>query len=171
MLEIFPATLEWLFLLPTAHPISSCVYSDASGSYGCGAFAEGVGWFKVEWPEDWLKVGISAKKLVPVVVASAIWGKLWAGKHICFHADNMAVVAVLNSRTAKDPILMHSLRCFSFYSAYFRLHFSAVHIPGVMNTAANALSRNNLFSCSSDCTVHYPTISMSPAGQLGQICS
>jgi hypothetical protein len=120
------------------------VFSDASGSYGCGAFSEDAGWFKMEWPEDWLEVDISVKELVPVVVAAAIWGGLWAGKHICFHVDNMAVVAVLNSRTAKDPRLMHLLRCFSFYSGYFRFHFSAVHIPGVMNTAADALSRNNL---------------------------
>ena len=75
---------------------------------------KGVEWFKVEWPEDWLEVDISAKELVPVVVAAAVWGRLWAGKHICFHSDNMAVVAIFNSRTAKDPILMHLLRCFPF---------------------------------------------------------
>ena len=46
-----------------------CIPIPQAHNYGCGAFAEGVGRFKVEWPEDWLKVGISAKELVPVVVA------------------------------------------------------------------------------------------------------
>ena len=79
-----------------------------------------------------------------MVVSAALWGHLWSGKHICFHCDNIAVVAVLSSRTAQSPLLMHLLRCFSFYSAYFRFHFSAVHIPGVENEAADALSRNNM---------------------------
>ena len=56
----------------------------------------------------------------------------------------MVVVAVLNKGPAQDMALMHLLRCFAFYSAYFRFHFSAKHVPGVMNTAADALSRNNL---------------------------
>ena len=89
-------------------------------------------------------VDISTKELVPVVVAAAIWGRHWSGQHVCFHTDNMAVVAIITSRTAKPPLLMHLLRCFSFYSGYFHFHFSAKHVPGVLNTAADAISRNNL---------------------------
>ena len=129
------------FPLATA---SSHVFSDASGTFGCGAIVKNVGWFQVEWPEDWQDVHISAKELVPVVLAAAVWGERWTGKHVCFHSDNMAVVAVLNSRTAKDPSLMHLLRCFSFFCAFFGFNFSAEHIPGVMNTAADAISRDNL---------------------------
>ena len=81
---------------------------------------------------------------MPVVAVAALWGKLWGGQHIRFHSDNSAVVAVLSSRTARSPLLMHLLRCFSFYSAYYGFHFSAEHVPGVMDTAADALSRNNL---------------------------
>ena len=79
-----------------------------------------------------------------MVVAAAIQGKHWSSKHICFLSDNMAVMATISSRTAKTPLLMHLLRCFSFYCAYFHFHFSAKHIPGPMKTAANAISRNNL---------------------------
>ena len=124
---------------PTCH-----VYSDASGTYGSGAFADTVGWFQVKWPEGWEEVDISAKELVPVVIAAALWGHGWQGQHICFHSDNMAVVATINSKTARVPLLMHLLRCFSFYSSYFRFHYSCVHVPGVLNAAADALSRNNL---------------------------
>ena len=34
--------------------------------------------------------------------------------------------------------LMHFLRCFSFYCVYYSFQTSCVHVPGVMNTAADA---------------------------------
>ena len=98
----------------------------------------------MQWPEDWRETNIAAKELVPVVIAAAVWGALWRGQHIRFHSDNMAVVAIMSSGTAGTPLLMHLLRCFSFYSAYYGFHHSCVHIPGVLNVAADALSRNNL---------------------------
>ena len=63
---------------------------------------------------------------------------------MCFRCDNMAVVDLLKSRTTKDHMLMHLLRCLVFYAAYFRFDFVALHVPGSHNTAADALSRNNL---------------------------
>ena len=129
------------FPLPTP---ASHVYSDASGTYGCGAVVDERCWLQSQWPTGWEDIDIATKELVPVVAAAALWGKLWGGQHIRFHSDNSAVVAVLSSRTARSPLLMHLLRCFSFYSAYYGFHFSAEHVPGVMNTAADALSQNNL---------------------------
>ena len=41
------------------------------------------------------------------------------------------------------------LRCLYFYSALFQFEFSAEHIPGVQNVAADALSRDNLVLFSS----------------------
>ena len=83
----------------------------------------------------------TAKELVLLVVAAYLWGKHWPGEHVCFHSDNMAVIAIISKGTTKDPLLAHLLRCFSFYSAYFCFHYSAKHVSGVMNTAADALSR------------------------------
>lgn len=120
------------------------IYSDASGSWGYGAFLQGLGWLQGRWPEAWADVDISVKELVPVVMAVAMWGRYWSGSHVCFNSDNMAVVAILSSRTAKAPLLVHLLRCFSFFCAHFGVHFSARHVPGALNTAADALSRGNL---------------------------
>ena len=53
-------------------PITYHVFSGASGSWGCGAVVEGLGWFQVSWPHHWEEVEISMKELVPVVVAAAI---------------------------------------------------------------------------------------------------
>ena len=128
---------------PLAEP--SChVYSDASGTYGCGAVSLTLGYVQLQWPEQWEEMDISVKELVPVVLAAALWGSFWQGQHIRFHSDNMAVVSILRTRTAKSPQLMHLLRCFAFYCAYYRFHTSCVHVPGAMNKAADALSRNNL---------------------------
>ena len=92
-----------------------------------GAFVEGLGWFRGQWPEDWVNVDISVKELVP---AAALWGRHWTSEHVCFHSDNMAVVSILASRTAKKKkkktLLMHLLlRCFSFFCAHSRFHYSA----------------------------------------------
>ena len=112
--------------LPSVH-----VYSNASGLFGCGAFSRPHGWFQLQWPPTWLSVNIATKEFVPVVMAAALWGRQWACSHICFHMDNLAVVSILNKRSAKDPLLSHLLRCLFFFSAFYKFHFSAEHIPAV----------------------------------------
>ena len=103
-----------------------------------------LGYVQLQWPEQWEEMDISVKELIPVVLVAALWGRFWQGQHICFHSDNMAVASILHTRTAKSPQLMHQLRCFAFYCAYYHFHTSCVHVPGAMNMAADALSRNNL---------------------------
>ena len=120
------------------------VFSDASGTFGCGAFAHHHGWFQLQWPHEWHSIHITAKELVPVVIAAALWGHQWSRRGVCFRSDNMAVVDLLKTRTSRDPLLMHMLRCLAFYAAYYRFQLTAAHIPGVLNTAADALSRNNI---------------------------
>ena len=53
-------------------------------------------------------------------------------------------MAVLNKGSAKDLILAHILHCISFYAAHYGFSFSAIHVPGEHNRAADALSRNNV---------------------------
>ena len=120
------------------------VFTDASGSFGCGAFDPCLGEFQVQWPATWAEVDISVKEVVPLVFATALWGPAWTGCLVQFHVDNMAVVAVIQKRSAKNDLLTHFLRCICFYGAYFHFEFSASHVPGEHNTAADALSRDNL---------------------------
>ena len=59
-----------------------------------------------QWLQQWHGVDISAKEIVPIVMAAALWGGSWSGKHVCFYSDNMAVVATtLNTKTVKCPRL------------------------------------------------------------------
>ena len=129
-------------MIPAAEP-SQFVYSDASGTCGCGA-RWGDAWFQIPWRENWSRIHIAAKELVPIVVAVAIWGPHWKGRRVCCYCDNIAVVFALNKGSARDPQLMRLLRALFFFCAVHELALSARHIMGILNDSADALSRNNL---------------------------
>ena len=89
---------EWngVSLLPQG-PSTVHAYSDASGSFGCGALVPGGAWFVAQWPPHWASVDIAVKELVPVVLAAVLWGPSWTGQHTLFHIDNMAVAQVVRT--------------------------------------------------------------------------
>ena len=79
------------------------VTSDASGSWGCGAYS-GSSWFMLKWVGSISESHITVKELVPVVISAAIWGHTWQGKSEQIHCDNMAVVSIVNQGTSKREI-------------------------------------------------------------------
>ena len=117
------------------------MYSDASGSWGCGAFS-GHSWFQMQWPEG-SPSNIATKELIPIVLAAVVWGKSWSKHQVNCYCDNAAVVAAINKASAQDAALMHLLRCISFLAAHYNFIIKAIHLPGAQNSAADALSRNN----------------------------
>ena len=118
-------------------------YTDASGSYGCGAIW-GCRWIQLEWPQSYENTPIAPKEMVPIVMACILWGQAWQGQVIQVHSDNEAVVAVVNSGYSRDTQLMHLARCLFFALAAWDISLYARHIPGVLNTVADAISRDNL---------------------------
>ena len=64
-----------------------------------------------------------------------------ANSRILFMCDNMSIVAVLNSHTAKEPQIMQLLRRLVVSTMTHNIHFASKHIPGKINSAADALSR------------------------------
>ena len=58
--------------------------------------------------------------------------------------DNEAVVAIINQGTSKDPEAMHLVRCLAFIMANWEFYLFASHVKGHTDTAADALSRNNV---------------------------
>jgi len=117
-------------VLPPESPGFTLV-SDASGSWGCGALSESR-WFQLPWPVSWLNVPISPKELVPIIVAVALWGPLWAGSKVRCLCDNMAVVYAVNKGAAKDPHLMRLLHILAFWCAMFNIFLVAHHLPGAL---------------------------------------
>jgi len=53
-----------------------CIETDASGSWGCGAWFASL-WFHYNWPADWATIGIMAKELIPIF-SSMVWGSTLA---------------------------------------------------------------------------------------------
>ena len=87
---------------------------------------------------------IAPKELIPIVMACILWDQAWQGKVVHVHSDNEAMVAVVNSGCSRDIQLMHLVRCLFFMLPARDISLYAYHIPGVLNTVADAISRNNL---------------------------
>ena len=128
---------------PQASP-SVHIYTDAAGSIGCGGFQVNGSWFKLGWPVAQPQRSIAALELTPVVISAMLWGGTWRSKLVCFHSDNEAVVRILNKGYSSDSSLSHLMRCLAFIAAFHGFHFCSVHVPGRLNEAADALSRDDL---------------------------
>ena len=125
---------------------SATLTSDASGTWGCGAFY-GDQWFQLAWPDEaTAQQPITLKELAPIVLALGIWGTSWRSQVVRCLCDNSAVVCILQSRTSRNNEVMHLLRCLHFYEAYYECKLVGEHIPGIHNDRADDLSRNHLFS-------------------------
>ena len=154
--KIFATHWNGASLIVNQDSPEAVVTSDASGFWGCGAWHDRQ-WFQLAWDERTVNWHIAAKELVPIIMAAVLWGQKWKGNRVVARCDNTAVVTVLNSRYAKDVVLMRMLRCLFFVEAHFQFSLTASHIPGVHNDLADDLSRNRLpsFLCKMpnvDCT-------------------
>ena len=142
---VFMETWNGISMFPTeAHTQPHHhLFTDASGRLGCGAWAD-RSWFQLLWPSDFVDRSIAAKELIPIVLACVVWGKDWRNRSVLAHCDNQAVVEVVNAGYSRDADLMQLLRSLFFITAHLGIHLRAIHIPGVDNTGANAISRDNL---------------------------
>ena len=129
----------WLFPGMSATPDLE-VTLDASGSLGFGAYFRNK-WFTGSWAPSQAAQSIAYKELFPIVIAARVWGSSWSRRHVLFRSDNDSVVHILNSRTSKIPSLMRLLRHLLASAARFNFSFASLHVPGVLNNIADALSR------------------------------
>lgn len=74
------------------------VTSDASGTWGCGAYT-GSKWFQLKWDDQTRLWHIAAKELILIIIAAVIW---WKGSKVVAQCDNAAVVEVINKRYCQD---------------------------------------------------------------------
>ena len=58
--------------------------------------------------------------------------------------NNRSVVEAVKKGSSKDTMAMHLLQCLWFLTAIFDIQITVSHIPGVLNTLAVLLSRNQL---------------------------
>ena len=86
----------------TAHDYQ--LYTDASGTLGCGAYFQGS-WFHYAWQshQQLSSMSIQWQEMFAVLVAALTWGHMWKRKHIKFHCDNLAMVLTRNGKSSKHP--------------------------------------------------------------------
>ena len=146
-------------------PADHHLFTDASGSLGCGAWS-GRLWFQYLWPEVFAERSIAVKELLPIVLASIVWGSGWRKQSVLAHCDNQSVVDIVNSGYSKDSQLMHLLRSLFFITAHLQITLRAVHIPGVANVGADAISRDNLIAFHLQVPTARPSPTPLPAAAL-----
>ena len=89
-------TQSLLLISTRSNGMEFTIISDASGAWECGGWC-GSAWFHMAWDGKTRDMNLTAKKLIPIIVAAVIRGQNWKGGKILAHCDNAAVVAVLNS--------------------------------------------------------------------------
>lgn len=141
--KIFASNWNGRAIIIPSGPPDMTITSDASGRWGCGAWCQHH-WFYLQWTNDIQCKHITVKELIPILVATLIWGPCFTGKRVLSNCDNSATVAVLNSRYSKDKDLMQLLRCLFFVEASFQFRLTARHLPGKLNDIADDLSRNRI---------------------------
>ncbi|XP_023930587.1 uncharacterized protein LOC112041495 [Lingula anatina] len=134
------------------------LYTDSSTTFGYGAISDNE-WFYGPWTPQQKQLNITTLEFYPILAAFLVWSKKFTNKKVTIHSDNEALVYILNKCSTTDPLLLTLLRKLILTSMRHNIAFRSVHIPGVKNTSADALSRLNLqkFHQASPQALPYPT--------------
>jgi len=100
-------------------------------------------WLQLQWPQEWKNLRIIAKESVPIILTCVIRGPYIANQHINFCCNNASLVISINKNSSKDKLVIYLLLTLSFFVAYFDVHLTASHLPGVSNVTTDHLSPGN----------------------------
>ena len=139
----------WLKFLPTWNGSAKFIdqnsvlaadmllYTDASGSYGCGAYYQGTWFFHALQPHQQLRA-IQWKELFAIVAAALMWEHGWQEKRLKFMCNNQAIVLAWQGQRSRDSHIMNLMRTLFMFAAQH--HFTMQHLPGKTNSLADAIS-------------------------------
>ena len=119
------------------------LFTDASGTHGCGAYFQGS-WFHYPWlPHQRLssRISIQWQELFAILAAAFTWGRKWQRKRIRFNCDNQAIVLAWQGKSSKQPLITSLLRMLFLTAAQHNFTVTLKHLPGKKNDIADALSR------------------------------
>ena len=118
--------------------------TDASGTLGFEAYFLGA-WIMGAWSTAQLSRSIQWKELFAIAAAAAAtWGNQWQRKKILVHCDNQAIVQIWQAKKPKHPAITHLCRTLFLLAAKHNFNVSLKHIPGITNSLADALSRQQV---------------------------
>ena len=77
-------------------------------------------------------------------MSSILWGSHLSNRTVEFHTDKLALVYIINKCSSSKPHIMFLVRALVQSMLRFNFVFYAVHVPGVLNILADALSRDQI---------------------------
>ena len=115
------------------------LFTDASDlGLGC---VFGNKWTFAEWPETWKGTSINAREAFAIWAAVRVWGRGWRNGQVVIHTDSRVITDVWKTGTCKDRDVMRVIRPLFMYGAKINLSITLLHVPGILNTKADLLSR------------------------------
>ena len=87
---------------------------------------------------------IHHKEMYALIICCLTWGESLRGRTVLMYCDNAAVVDVITAARGRDKILMKLLRELWFCCAQYSFQVTALHVPGVDNPLADAVSRDDM---------------------------
>ena len=115
------------------------LFTDASRSLGYGAVFDSH-WFFGKWPARWIGQNIIVLEMFPIVISLPFGRRNFLINVLCF-TNNLGLVEVITTKTTKDKNLLVLLRALVLQCLKYNILFKAIHIPGLLNVKADALSR------------------------------
>jgi len=121
------------------------VFTDASG-VGWGAHNASSGQFIAgPWSRDERHGSSTALwEAMAILFAVVSWAASAAGGYIVIHSDSMACVRSFNRLYAYHPRMYLILRALACVQIISRVRVVYVHVPGILNGTADALSRGSI---------------------------
>ena len=119
------------------------VSTNIAGATGFGAYLDSL-WFAGRWLPEQLSASIAFEELYPIVLAAHVWGHCWQGLQVQFLCDNRSVTDAISKRFCSDGALGGLLRSLFLTAACHSFWVSATHVPGHLNSIADALSRSQV---------------------------
>ena len=125
------------------------VYVDACLT-GMGAIWESNVYAVSRHMEATQGASITQLEMCNVLVAIRVFAKMWSKKCVTFNIDNQAVVYALKYGRIKDQFMQSVARSVWLIAAAHYIELKYQHVPGIVNTQADALSRAFDPSCDLD---------------------
>lgn len=139
--------LWWRDLLPTFNGVTCWLRRDQRHSlitdaspWGYGGTLDGTA-VHGRFAAHQLREHITWKELYTVVHILRRNAPQLAGTAVDIQSDNMATVYCVRKGVSRSPTMMSLLRCMFFVCAQHDISITATHIPGALNTVADAQSR------------------------------
>ena len=113
------------------------LYTDALDSRYGGLFH--TAWITCAFSDTEL-----CKSIYAIMVACNTWGHMLRRKRVLFYCDNISVVNIIQNGTSKSSDIMHLVRMLFYVCASHNMECSSVHIAGIQDEAADAISRDQI---------------------------